>query len=167
MPTCLYLRGVPGTGKRTVSDILERDLKWPVLWCHHFDATYKAIGEHRCPVLTDELMRVVAEHLMDDGRDFLAVRPSRSIDSIWSMEYLADQYLYTFLPVRLTAPYATLCTRVTRRWHESEFRITTKEALDEYLNARPETEFPGEHVIDTERLTPEQVAGRIKELLPK
>ncbi len=164
MPTCLYLRGAPGTGKRTVSDVLERDLGWPVLWVHHFDAIYKAIGEYKVPRLTDGLIREVCRHLIAKGKSFIVVRPARERDSVRYNGTINDDF--HFVPVRLTADYATLCTRVTRRWHESPFRITTREALDEYLNARPEEAFPGEHVIDTTHLTPEQVAGRVKELLP-
>lgn len=166
MPVCLYLRGCPGTGKHTVARILERDLGWPVLWVHQFDAVYTAIGEHRVPDLTDELMGRTADHLMKAGRDFLFVRPSRSSGSVAYTSGIARANGYKFLPVRLTAAYPVLAQRVTRRWHESPFRITTREALDEYLAARPEEEFAGEYVIDTATLTPEQVAGRVKELLP-
>ena len=167
MPTVVYLRGAPGTGKRTVADVLERDLGWPVLWVHHFDAVYKAIGEYKVPLLTDELMGRTADHLMKRGRDFLMVRPSRSS---WSVAYtagIARANGYKFVPVRLTAAYPVLAQRVTRRWHESPFRITTREALDEYLSARPEEPFPGEFEVKTDALTPEQIAGRIKELLPQ
>lgn len=168
MPTCLYLRGCPGSGKHTVARILERDLGWPRLWVHHFDPVYRAIGEYKVPDLTDHLMYVVARHLIRRGRDFLAVRPSRDSGSVASMDGHARLYGYAFVPVRLTASYDTLVTRVRRRekGNESPFRLTTKEALDEYLTARPEQPYPGEFVIDTDRLTPEQVAGKIKELLP-
>lgn len=165
MPTCLYLRGAPGTGKRTVADLLERDLGWPVLWVHAFDPIYKAIGEYKVPELTDTFMTATASHMMKQGRDIILVRPSRDFESVQRINKAAYWLGCTFVPVRLTASYATLCTRITRRWHDSPFRLTTKEALDEYLNARPESEFPGEHVIDTDKLSPEQVAGRIKELL--
>ncbi len=59
-----------------------------------------------------------------------------------------------------------LVTRVTRRWTESPYRLTTRAALDEYLADRPEESFPGEFEIKTDNMTPEQVAGRVKELLP-
>lgn len=167
MPTVLYLRGCPGTGKKTVADILERDLGWPVLWVHLLDPIYKCIGEYKVPGLTDHLMQAVAAQIMcmASKRNLMIVRPSRDEGSVSLIANTAVHYCYTFLPIRLTASYATLCTRVTRRWHESPFRLTTKEALDEYLNARPEQPFPGEIVIDTDAMTPEQVAGRIKELL--
>lgn len=166
MPLCLYIRGEPGSGKNTVARILERDLKWPRLWCHQYDTTFKVVGEHRCPDLTDKLMRVTANYLMQQKRDLLVVRPSRQT---WGMRGIAEEaeaFGYTFVPVKLTASYQTLVTRVTRRWSESPFRLTTKEALDEYLAARHEEAWSGEHVIDTDKLTPEQVCGRIKELLP-
>ncbi len=164
MPVCLYLRGSPGTGKRTTADILERDLGWPVLWVHQFDAVYTAIGEYKVPRLTDGLIREVCRHLIAKGKSFIVVRPAREANSVRYNGSINDDF--HFVAVRLTAPYPVLAQRVTRRWHESPFRITTREALDEYLSARPEEEFPGEYVIDTAALTPEQVAGRIKELLP-
>ena len=166
MPTVLYLRGTPGTGKRVTADILERDLGWPVVWVHFFDKVYAAIGSHQVPDLTDKLIRATAGHLMAWGRDFIVVRPSRQA---WGMECVkadASARGYKFLPVRLTAAYPVLVQRVTRRWHESPFRVTTREALDEYLAARAEEPFPGEFEVKTDHLTPEQCAGRIKELLP-
>lgn len=166
MPVCLYMRGEPGTGKNTCARLLERDLGWPRLWVHHFDAVYRVIGEYRVPDLTDKLIRSVAAHLMQQKRDFMVVRPSRQT---WGMDGVANDARregHTFVPVRLTADYETLVTRVTRRWAESPFRLTSKEALDEYLGGRQGQPFPGEHVIDTTDLTPEQVAGRVKELLP-
>lgn len=167
MPVVVYIRGAPGTGKRTVADLLERDLKWPVLWVHHFDAVYNAIGEYKAPSLTNKLMLATAQFMFERGKNFLVVRPSRDALSVRIMAVDSTRYRhqYKFIPVRLTASYRNLCTRVTRRWHESPFRLTTKEALDEYLDARPEQPFDGEHVIDTDNLTPEQVAGKIKELL--
>ena len=167
MPTCLYLRGSPGVGKHTVGKLLERDLGWPLVWVHQFDAVYAAINEYKVPDLTDKLIRDVANHLMDRRRDFLVVRPSRRAWGLWSLGKDAATRGYTFVAVKLTADYATLAQRVTRRWHESPFRITTREGLDEYLGARSEEEYDGEHVIDTSRLTPEQVAGKVKELLPQ
>ncbi len=168
MPVCLYIRGAPGTGKHTVARILERDLGWPMLWVHQFDAVYKAIGEYKVPELTDRLIEATADHLARQGNSFLIVRPSRGIaglDRLWKRNS-SHWFQYTITPVRLTAPYAVLAQRVTRRSYESPCRITTREGLDEYLGARPEESYPGEHVIDTEKLSPEQVAGRIKELLP-
>lgn len=168
MPTVLYIRGAPGTGKNTVARILERDLHWPRLWCHQFDSIYKVIGEYKVPDLTDKLMLSVAEHLMTTGRDFMAVRPSRSNKGILDIWEAAKRHEYTFIVVKLEASYRTMVTRVTRRWAESPFRLTTKEKLDEYLNERPEEVFhaTGQYVVPTDDLTPEQVAGRIKELLP-
>ncbi len=165
MPTVLYLRGVPGTGKHTVARILERDLGWPRLWVHHFDAIYRIIGEHRVPDLTDKLFRDVADYLMQKQRDFIIVRPSRQTRSMESIAEECRKFGYSFLPVRLTASYDTLLTRVTRRWHESDFRVNSKAGLDEYLGDRKEEEFPGEHVVNTDKLTPEDAAAQIRKLI--
>lgn len=162
---CLYLRGSPGTGKRTVADILERDWGWPVIWVHAFDAIYKAIGEYKVPDLTDKLIRDVASHLMSRKRDFIIVRPSRTAWGIENIKQAAKWYHCKLIVVTLTADTETLYTRVTRRWHESPFRLTTREALDEYLGERKGEAFDGEHTIDTTNLTPEEVAARVKELL--
>jgi len=165
MPTCLFIRGAPGTGKNTVARLLERDLKWPRLWVHHFDAIYRIIGEYKCPSLTDKLIRDVASHLMERQRDLMIVRPSRQTWGMDCIKNIATVFKFNFVPVQLTASYDNLVTRVTRRWTESPFRLTTKEALDEYLGSRPEQSFDGEHVINTDDLTPEEVAARVKELL--
>ncbi len=167
MPVCLYLRGVPGSGKYTVSRILERDLGWPRLWVHHFDAVYRAIGDYKVPWMTDRLMAVVAIELMNRGKDFICVRPARQAVALSYIVQETNRFGHDFIPVRLTASYETLVTRVERRrcGNESPFRLTSKEALDEYLDARPEQPFDGETVIDTDSLTPEQVADRIKVLV--
>ncbi len=167
MPTCLYIRGVPGSGKHTVGCLLERDLGWPMLWVHLFDPVYATVGEHKAPDLTDRLMAAAADYLIHyKGRDLIVVRPSRQIAGMQRIRDDASAHGYKFIPVRLTAAYPILATRVTRRWTESPFRLTTREALDEYLADRPEEAFPGEFVVETDRMSPEQVAGRIKELLP-
>ncbi len=166
MPTCLYLRGVPGSGKHTVAELLSRDLGWPLVWVHSFDPVYAAIGDYKVPYLTDRLILNVATHLMIRKSNLIVVRPSRSVEG---MRFVANQCNsrgdYRFIPVQLTAAYSTLATRVTRRHYESPFRITTAAALDEYLEARSPEAFPGETIIETDDLEPEQVAERIKELL--
>ena len=103
MPTVLYIRGEPGSGKSTVARVLERDLGWPLVWVHHFDPIYAAIGEHRVPDLTDKLIRSVALHLMVQDRSMIVVRPSRQT---WGMECVAKDAKanrYKFVPVRLAA----------------------------------------------------------------
>ncbi len=165
MPVCLYLRGVPGSGKHTVAELLSRDLGWPLVWVHSLDGVYKAVGEHRVPELTDKLMYAVAQYLAGSHRDMIVVRPSRGTHGMRTIHSLAHRSAYKFVPVQLTAAYATLATRVTRRHYESPFRITTRESLDEYLAARQPEAFPGETIIETDDLEPEQVAARIRELL--
>jgi hypothetical protein len=137
-----------------------------MVWVHQFDAVYQAIGEYKVPTLTDRLIDAVVDYLTLRKKDFVVVRPAREKHSVHAIGVDCELAGYNFIPVRLTADYRTLTQRVTRRSYESPCRITTKEALDEYLNARPEQPYPGEHVIATDSLTPEQVAGRIKELLP-
>lgn len=138
---------------------------------HHFDAVYRAVGDHRVPDLTDRLMAETADWLFERGRSFLIVRPSRDWRSVAGVWIRAKDRGFRFVAVRLTARYETLVTRVTRRacGNESPFRVCSKAALDEYLSARPEEPWPtdmqGEVEVKTDLLTPEQVVGRIKELL--
>jgi hypothetical protein len=166
-PFCLYIRGCPGTGKHTVARILQRDLGCRMLWVHDFDAVYKAIGEHRVPLLTDRLMGATARYLMETGQNLIYVRPSRSKESVAGIRHAAiEDYGFSFTSVRLWARYSVMCQRVERRWHESDFRVTTKAGLDEYLSARPEEPFAGETCIETSDLEPEEVAAKIKRLLP-
>ncbi len=152
MPVCLYLRGVPGSGKHTVAELLSRDLGWPLVWVHHFDAVYAAIGEHRVPDLTDKLIEATAAYLMKKRKNLIIVRPSRQVHGMECAAVDAQDFDYKFVPVQLTARYATLATRVTRRHYESPFRITTAAALDEYLAARQPEAFPGETIIETDDL---------------
>lgn len=168
MKTLLYIRGKPGTGKHTVSKIIANYLKWPVLWVHDFDAVYRAIGEHRDPYLTDDLMNAVAKRVMTSGRDFMIVRPSRDWVSVSEVEREAVYREYRMVVVRLTADYGTLQERIAARvvgGDSSPFRVSTKAALDEYLSARPDTDYPGECVIPTDGIGPEIVARRIVELV--
>jgi broad-specificity NMP kinase len=168
MPVLLYIRGVPLSGKKTTSEILEPDLGWPCLWVHDHNVTYKKIGTHKCPDLTDKLMRDVALYVMDvQKRDFMVVRPSRGTWGMWSLRNAALERGYMFVAVQLTATREELIRRMAGRGPEDECRISTVPELDEYLTARPEEPFAGEHVIDTTSLTPEQAAGKVKELLPK
>ncbi len=170
MPTCLFIRGEPGSGKDTVSRILESDLGWTRLWVHHFDAVYKAIGEHRVPRLTNTLIDAVVVHLMSENRiwnldrNIIVVRPARQSWAVQTISLEALEYGYRFIPVRLTASYETLLDRTCSR-EPTGFRIHDGASLDEYLNSRPLEEFPGEHVIATDALTPEEVADKIKGLL--
>jgi shikimate kinase len=166
MPHVLYIRGCPGAGKHTVAKAVERLLGWPRLWSHHFDPVYRIVGDHRVPGLTDKLMRVTASYFMDQKRSLIVVRPSRQT---WGMECIQRDALerkYSFIPVRLTATYETMLARVESRQNESPFRVNTREGLDEYLNSRNEEVFPGENVIGTDMITAEEVAAKIRELIP-
>lgn len=164
MKTLLYVRGEPGTGKHTVGQMVANYLGWPMLWVHLFDPVYRLVGDHRVPALTDELMTATATHLMSSGRDFLVVRPSRWWGSVSDVRTEAEGRGYRFVLVRLAAEYPTMLSRVLSRSDRSEFRISTKEALDEYLAARPAVELD-ETVIDTTRTGPELVARRVVSLV--
>jgi shikimate kinase len=166
MPHVLYLRGCPGTGKNTIARILERELGWPRLWVHHWDSLYRVIGDYKVPDLTDRLMRVAANYLMEQKRSLLVVRPSRQIRGMDCVREEGNKFGYTFIPVRLTATYETMLARVESRQNESPFRVNTREGLDEYLNSRKEEEFIGESVIETDKMTAEEVAAKIRELIP-
>jgi hypothetical protein len=100
---------------------------------------------------------------MSQKRDFLIVRPSRNADGMRMID--RDMAGYRYVYVQLAARYETLATRVTRRHHESPFRITTEAALDEYLTAREPENWPGETIIHTDDLQPEDVAAKIRGLL--
>lgn len=166
MPYVVYLRGEPGAGKRTVAGRLAADLGCPTVWLHDFESVYKAVGFDPDPRLMDAVLQPVAEYLMGKGRDFLFVRPARGVGSVRRVAEAAGRYGHRFIPVRLAATYETLLRRVRSR-PPSPFRIADQPALDKYLAARPLEPYPGEYVIQTDGLTPEEVAGRVKELLPK
>jgi len=166
MPVALYLRGAPGTGKNTTARILERGLGWPRLWVHHFDPLYRIVGDHRLPDLTDRLMRVAANYLMEQRRNLLVVRPSRQTRGMECVQDEAKKFGYTFIAVRLTASYESMLARVQSRQNESPFRVNSKDGLDEYLNSRKEEEFANEIVISTDKMNPEEVAAKIRELIP-
>lgn len=163
--TLLYIRGEPGSGKHTVGRLVAAALGWPMLWVHDFDAVYRSVGDHRIPEMTDDLMNAAAKRMMIRGDNFILVRPSRNWISVDEVKREADYRGYRFIVVRLTAPYAILLDRVLSRSNNSATRINSKESLDEYLTARPATDFPGERVIDTADTSAEMVAGRIVELV--
>lgn len=166
LPTCLYIRGEPGAGKKTTADILKRDLGWALCWLHRLDGVYEIVGHHPPPDVMDQVLRPVVGYLMRQGRDILFVRPARSRLSVDAVSRQAKARGYKFICVRLTASYETLLNRVCQR-EPSEYRVWDGEGLDRYLEARPLEPFPGEFEVKTDTLTPEQVAGRVKELLPK
>lgn len=166
MPTLLYIRGLPLSGKKETSDILGPALGWPVLWVHDHNETYKKIGTHKCPDLTDKLMRDVALYVMDNQkRDLIVVRPSRGTWGMWSLSRAAAERGYNFVAIKLTADRETLIRRMAGRGPADECRISTVAELDEYLEGRKEEPFAGEFEVKTDNLTPESVARMIRELL--
>ena len=157
----LYVRGNPGVGKITVARILEKELGWKVFWFHDIkNAVYNVVKEHRIPRLMDEVTTPIVRYLLTQGDSIIYTRCSpdkETVDNIKSL--VADNDQYTFLPILLTASYGTLLERVKSR--EDPFRITSKQDLDDYVNNRTTTPIEGELIIDTDGLTPQQVAQKI------
>lgn len=161
----IYLRGQPATGKITIARILEKELGWKVFWFHELkNAVYDIVKEHRIPRLMDDLTRPILQFLLERGDDLIYVRPSPDKETIESVNSLLQEYPdYDIKVVRLTATYETLLERVKNR--KDEYRISTKEDLDEYVNSRPETPFPGEYSIATDGYTPEEIAKEIIKII--
>ncbi|MBL8159985.1 AAA family ATPase [Candidatus Saccharibacteria bacterium] len=161
----VYLRGNPGVGKITVARILEKELDWKVLWFHDLkNAVYNIVKEHRIPRLMDEVTQPVIRHLLGQGGNIIYTRCSPdkvTVDGVRAV--VADNPDYIFKPIRLIASYETLLERVEGR--HDPYRIENKQDLDEYLNSRETAEIGDELVIDTDGLTPEQVAEKIKAAL--
>ena len=154
----VYIRGNPGVGKITVARILEKELGWKLFWFHDLkNAVYDIVKVHRIPRLMDEVTQPVFRFLLDQGDNLIYVRPSGDKETVEAVHATVNKYKdYIFIPVRLTASYDTLLQRATSR--DDPYRITSKKELDNYLNTRVTTEVDGELVIDTDNLTPQQVA---------
>jgi len=157
----IYLRGQPATGKITIARILEKELGWKVFWFHELkNAVYDIVKEHRIPRLMDDLTRPILQFLLERGDNLIYVRPSPDKETIESVDSLLKEFPdYDMKVIRLTATYDTLLERVKNR--EDEYRISTKEDLDEYVNSRAETPFPGEFSVATDGRTPEDIANEI------
>lgn len=158
-PVLLYIRGDPGSGKSTTAREITRELGWPLVWFHDFDFLRPVVGPGAERVIGDAVYATL-RGLMIDRQNILYVRPSRSVETVNRIRHLAEYHDYRFLLVGLTASYDTLCARVAQR-PKSEYRISTRDGLDEYLS-RPEFyEFDGQHVIDTTMGTPQETARKI------
>ena len=164
-PTLLYIRGCPGSGKITTAKIVARELGWPLLWFHDFDFLRPAIGEAlAADMVIGDAIHVVLNGLIKSGRNVVYVRPSRTPETVNRTRRLAEQHGCRFVLVGLTASYGTLCERVSSR-PGTEYRISTRDGLDEYLS-RPEFyEFDDQHTFDTTDIWPSKTAQKIIELV--
>ncbi len=160
MPNLLMIRGTPGTGKRTVSQILATKLGWRLFWLHDIDPIYKVVGNHRVPRLQDEISEAILRHLCKRQENVIFVRSARDRETCRGVKGVTLKYKHKFTLVTLKADYPILLERVRQR-PDDPYRIHDREGLDEYLAARPEAAFDGEHVIHTDALTVEQVAEKI------
>lgn len=163
----LYIRGVPGTGKITVAKKIEEKLGWKLFWFHDIkNAVFHVVGKHRIPRLMDEVTSPVIKYLLDNRENVIYVRPSPDHETIDKVRTLVrDHKNYDFQVVRLTASYKTLVQRVMER--SDQYRITSKQELDEYLGERSMVDVEGEHVIETDDRTPEEVASQIETIFEK
>lgn len=161
----VYLRGNPGVGKITVARLLEKELGWKVLWFHDLkNAVYTVVKEHRIPRLMDEVTQPVIRYLLGQGESVIYTRCSPDKETVEGVKAIvASNPDYTFRPILLTASYNTLLERVSGR--DDPFRIANKKDLDDYVNNRTTVPIEGELVIDTDGLSPEQVAQQILKAL--
>lgn len=162
----IYLFGDPGTGKITTARILQRRLGWKLFWLHDLDTVCQIVGRYPLPRLMDKISLAVLDELMD-GRDLIYVRPSRDPETRQGVRELAESKGYRIYPVRLWAGYETLVRRVEGRSNGDSFRASSRADLNRYLMSRPSTRLnePGECVINTENMIPEQVADVILQVL--
>ena len=163
MKEFIYLRGNPGVGKITVARIIEKELGWKVLWFHDLkNAVYNAVKEHRIPRLMDEVTQPVIKHLLGQGENIIYTRCSPDKETVEGVKRtVASNPEYNFRPILLTASYDTLVQRVSER--DDPFRISSKKDLDDYVNSRQTVGIEGELVIETDGLSPKQVAAKILE----
>ena len=165
MRTFIYFRGAPGVGKITVARLLQERIGWKLFWFHDLkNAVQRIVGEYRIPRLMDEVTIPVIRYLLAQRQNLIYVRPSSSLVGIEKIQQLVTTNLsYQFVVVRLEASYKTLQSRVTER--SDPYRIDTQKKLDEYLANKSVADFPGEHRIDTDGLTANEVATQVEAIL--
>jgi hypothetical protein len=158
----VFLRGEPGVGKITVARLLSRDLpSWDLLWFHDFCRDEPA-GGRASEDAERRVMAAVRESVgrrHDKRKSVIYVRPARTAAAVNPVRAVAASADYHFLPIRLTAEYATLCERI--RGRAEQFRVSTPAELDKYRAGRVLETVPGEVVIATDDLSAGQVAGKV------
>jgi shikimate kinase len=163
-PTFLYIRGEPGTGKYTVAKILADQLGWTLFWLHDLDPIFKIVGDHRVPRLIDELVKPIIHRLLQQRKNIIYVRPSREAITVTKVrDQVALAPNYNFKLIHLTTDYDTQVKRVCFRDHISDYRVSTRSELAEYLVVRPNEKVEGEITIDTGFGNPEYFAKIIKD----
>lgn len=164
-PTLLFLRGSPGVGKISVARILSERLGWKLLWLHDLDPIWRIVGKHNDPRFIDQISTPVIHRLLSDHGNLIYVRPARDRESVERQRIATLRTIERFVVVRLTGTIETLLERVVGRITHSEFRIRTEAALTEYLEARPEEAYPGEHELATDGRRPGEIATIIQQIL--
>ena len=156
----LYILGTPGVGKITVARLLEKELGWRVFWFHDIkNAVTDIVEDRRIPRLMDEVTTPILKYMLAKDENVIYVRPSADRETVEHVRDLVAQYPgYQFRPVRLLASYETLVARVTAR--KDPYRIQDKAGLDDYMK-RGINKIDGELEVDTDELTPEQVAKAV------
>ncbi|HSX42055.1 MAG TPA: AAA family ATPase [Candidatus Saccharimonadales bacterium] len=159
--TFLYLRGEPGVGKITVARIIQKTLSWKLFWFHELkNIIFDIVEEHRIPKLMDQVTLPVIKFLLAQNQNIIYVRPSPDPKTINIARRAVEKFPnYRFLVVTLAAPYETLAKRVSRR--NENYRISNRTDLDKYLKDKPSVNYRGEIVIETDGLSPKQVAEKV------
>lgn len=160
-PVFIYLKGVPGTGKITVARILKRKLGYRLFWFHDLkNAIFRIVKEHRLRALMNEVTGPIVKYLVNKSENVIYIRPSADPETVKAVGAIVKATGHKFVVINLTANYKELVKRVSGR--REKYRISNKKDLDAYLATLPgNSRVPGEHNLDTSRLTPEQVADKI------
>lgn len=159
MKRLLFLRGSPGSGKQTVGKIVSELLQWEMLWFHDL---YRLPDPD--PVVIATIVLPGLAMRLQSGKDLVFVRPARLRSTVEEVINLATHCGYSSMVVRLTASRAKLVSRVMER-EKFPWRVSDSKGLDKYLANGGAEDYPGESIIETDNLTPEEVASFIERLV--